>query len=270
MDDLQITAVIRCSDDIRIFDTIQSLESSKCRIVAGIVSDSRASIKQFLNERSIPFVVTPKGNPAQTTIMALNLVETDYVFLIDSDCILLNRAIDRLNNLIITEPWDIIRPNIIFEGNSFSGWLTSIQRFHQYSFAGYVYEPGLLINTKRVKSALGGYIFTKDAPFTPDGELDYRIRTIRHNLKITTDMEKTILHRELDYFINIYSHFRYGMSDANASIKLNLPLFKDFLASIPQKYATSIKKSHGIILFFAVIVCDISYVIGFLCQKIKR
>lgn len=207
----KLSILIRCSDDFRIFDLIKSIDFP-VEVVISITPNQL--IEQELKNKDIKYIITPKGNPAYTTIKGLELCQNDCVLLMDSDCVFYPETIKRYLEYLENGA-EIIRPNITFEATNFSSYLTKIAREFQYSFCGLIYEPGLLINRKAVLPHIGNYLFSKHAPFTPDGELDYRIRASNQKFQIITDEHPSIMHKSLSFSKHLYSYKRYGISEAN-------------------------------------------------------
>jgi hypothetical protein len=221
----ELTVLVRCSDDFRVFDLLGSIDFDCIDIIVGLTPNPE--IEQRLKEMMINYAISPKGNIAKTTLNALKLVKTSKVLLVDSDCVFLPNSIQRLF-LLAKEDVDIVSPIVIFEATDFSSYLTKIQRTFQYDFCKYIYEPGLLINLDLLLPKVGNYLFSEFAPFTPDGELDFRIRNYGKEIVIARDTKPTLLHRALSFTGNLKANWRYGYSDAIATKRLHHNILQDF------------------------------------------
>lgn len=256
---MKLSVLVRCSDDWRVLACLDSIDVD-CDVVVSLTPN--AGIEDAIRKRKLPYEISPKGNPAATTLAALPLIRYQRVLLVDSDCIFVPGAIYRMSEL--GKCHDIVRPKIDFENRCFSTRLTALARDFQYNYCGFVYEPGLLINLSAVLPLVGGYLFSPLAPFTPDGELDYRIRrlTTGYRLRIADDDGVTLRHAALHYRQHLYSHYRYGRSEATRMLLLRQEVLLDFLRGLKYRYGSLVSGQYQALTFFAVLGSDIVYVVS--------
>ncbi len=257
-----ISIILRCSNDLRVFDCLDSIDVA-CDIVVAMTPNKE--IQQKLELRNIRYILSPIGNPAKTTLSALPYIKYQNILLVDSDCVFSAGAINRLIDLHKNS--DIVRPRIHFVYNNFYSYLTHLCREYVNTYNNFVYEPGLLINLNTVLPEIGGYLFSELAPFTPDGELDYRLRQ-QSKLKIATDIEITLKHDALTFSKHLFSNWRYGYSDASRQKFLKQKTLKFYLKGLPYRTAKSF--SYPIGTFPIVLFNDIVYIIGFMWYFLKR
>ena len=263
---IDLTIIVRCSRDPRVIDCLDSIDSD-CEIVGALTPDG--GIERAFRERRIPAAVTRRGNPAATTNAALSLVSTPNVLLVDSDCRFLPGAIDRMRRL--AESAEIVCPSIDFRADGVWSRGTAICRHFQYTYRGYVYEPGLLLRLDRVLPTIGGYLFDAHAPFTPDGELDYRLRTsgALSRLRVATDPQTTLQHAPLSFAGHLGSYWRYGASDASRTAFLNQHVLRDFVSGLPQRYAAARSAAYHAATPPLIAICDAVYVLSMAVNHLR-
>ena len=111
-DKQHMSIVLRCSNDLRVFDCLDSIDV-ECDIVVAMTPNQE--IQKKLELREVRYVLSPVGNPAKTTLSTLPHLKFQNVLLVDSDCVFKREAISRLINL--HRDADIVRPRIHFLHN---------------------------------------------------------------------------------------------------------------------------------------------------------
>lgn len=258
---MDLSILVRCSDDMRLIRCLDSIDVL-CQVV--VTMTPNPEIQKQLEMRGIIYALSPKGNPAATTIAGLKSCHYSNVLLIDCDCIFIPGSIKRMYTL--AQSADIVRPNIEFEATDLSSYATRLARDFQYTYFGFVYEPGLLLKLDRVLPLVGGYLFTPFAPFTPDGELDYRLRqfeTIK-KLKIATDCERTLIHAALSFNKHLRSYWRYGFSEASRIMYLQQPVFFNVIAGMAYRYRIAWSRKYPFPTGILIAICDLCYITSML------
>jgi hypothetical protein len=258
---MELSILVRCSDDIRLIRCIDSIDVP-CQVVVTMTPNLK--LQEELEMREITYTLSPKGNPAATTLAGLKYCHHPNVLLIDCDCIFLPGAIKRIYTL--AQSADIVRPNIEFEVTNLSSYATRLARDFQYTYFGFIYEPGLLIKLNRVLPLIGGYLFTPFAPFTPDGELDYRLRQfeIIKELTIATDCERTLIHSALSFSQHLRSYWRYGLSEASRMVYLQQPVFFNVIAGMAYRYRMACSNKYPFPTGILIAICDFCYITSML------
>lgn len=253
---MNLSILVRCSDDPRLTACLDSIDAP-CDVVVTMTPNS--ALQKEVEKRGVPYALSPKGNPAATTMAGLHLCRHQRILLMDSDCVFLPRSIARMYQLSMDA--DIVRPRIDFKATDLSSYLTRQARNFQYMYCGYVYEPGLLIRLDRVLPLVGNYLFTRFAPFTPDGELDYRIRKagLHSILNIVTDAQTTIRHDALSFTRHLWSYWRYGFSEASRMINLNQPVLAEVVGGLPRRHRLAWLGSYPPLTGPSILACDIVY-----------
>jgi hypothetical protein len=254
---MDLSVLVRSSDDPRLKACLNSIDAP-CDIVVTLTPDPL--VEQELSRLGIRYALSPKGNPAATTLAGLGLCRFPIVLLVDSDCTFLPGAIERMYRL--AENADIVRPTIEFQVIDRSSYLTRLARDYQYTCCDYVYEPGLLVRLDRVLPYVGDYLFTPLAPFTPDGELDYRLERagLKTRLRIVTDPETTIIHAALSFRKHLYSYWRYGCSEASRMLFLKQEVLSEVLNGLIARHRLAWSELYPPLTGMIIAVCDIVYI----------
>lgn len=265
-----LSILIRCSDDFRLFDLLNQLQCSNAEdIIVSMTPNFLISKK--LEQKSIPYVITEKGNLAVTTTEGLKLCKNNYVLLLDSDCLLQEPV--TVKNFIpqnINE-YDILNLRKEFLFNNLSSFLTSKNRGFQYSYYPHVYEPGLIINKKKLHLVFGeDNIFYAEAPYTPDGVLDYLIRNhYAEQIKIRYVPNAVVLHRELGFVKHLRANMNYGWSDAIAAFSLSENILEDYFKVLLPRKIAKLCKPIDIVNIFVFLICDIVYLCSFIINTMR-
>lgn len=262
----KISIIVRCSDDWRVFECLNSIDV-ECDVVIGLTPNKQ--IEAEIIRLGYKCAMSEKGNPAATTLSALSLLKYHRVLLIDSDCVFFPGAIARLSQ--ISNDYDIVRPKIEFESTDFSSHLTSLARNFQYEYCGFVYEPGLVVNLEQTLPKVGGYLFSPYAPFTPDGELDFRIRSLSNGNgpSIGNDTATTLLHSSLSFRKHLFSYYRYGMSEVSRMVNLKQRVLCGIVFGFGFRYRNLLNGSYPFLTLPVIFVGDLVYITSILWHLFK-
>lgn len=247
---VSLSVLVRCSDDFRVLTCLDSIDEA-CDVVVSLTPNP--SLEAEISRRALPFALSARGNPAATTLAGLPLCRYQKVLLVDSDCAFAPGAIRRMASL--AESADIVRPMVHFAHHDLSTRATAIARDFQYTYCEFVYEPGLLVDLSRVLPIVGGYLFSSFAPFTPDGEFDYRVRQTA--LRIASDREVTLTHAPLSFHNHLRSYWRYGMSEASRMKRLRQPVLRELWRGLPLRYRQALSPRYPRGTAPLIAVCDV-------------
>lgn len=265
MTEMPMSVLVRSSEDLRL---VRCLESIDCNVDCVISMTPFPVMESYLTGHGFRFVLSKRGNPAATTEVGLELCRWSTVLLVDSDCVFEPGAIRRMYSLSAVA--DIVKPKIDFAYRNLSSWLTKLARDFQYTCCGFVYEPGLVVCRQRVLPLIGGYLFDSHAPFTPDGELDYRLTTLglKNKLRIVTDAETTIIHDPLSFSRHLHSYWRYGFSEASRMIFLRQNVLFQILLSLPRRHRKAWFGRYPRLTGPTIAVCDVVYLFSLVVHLI--
>jgi hypothetical protein len=114
-----------------------------------------------------------------------------------------------------------------------------------------------------------GYLFSPFAPYTPDGELDYRIRR-RRDIMIATDEAVTLVHASLSFGRHLYSYWRYGYSEAVRMRRLRQPVLKRVVAGLPLRYRQLCSGNYPLLTLPVILLSDIVYFTSMVFNGLRR
>lgn len=250
---MDMTVIFRCNADPRVFDLLKSIDEPVA-IVGAVTADP--VIEPRLQAMGFRLRLVERGNLADTTNSALEIVTTSFVLLVDSDCILCPGAIRRMYDLC--EGADIVRPQVRFAHNSVGSRLASLVREFEYGDSSHIYEPGLLLRLPSVYDAMGKPLFNSLARWTPDGEFSSRVPDT--GLRVKTDTEYSVIHDRVGFAQQLRCHFRYGLSDAACSVQNRRMSLASWLKSLPARYRRLL--CAPMLTRTAVVFCDLAYMMG--------
>lgn len=253
--EMDLTVVINCSDDLRILSTLASIDIPDVKVVSGITSNTK--IEQILNNRKIPYAVVPKGSHSATTNAGISLVKTSKFFLIDSDCVFLPGSLALVNELL--NHFLVVKGKIFFESdNSPFNRLISECRDFDNTYEKPLYKPGIGFRTD-VYQVLGKW-FDEELSSTVDAELSYRIYKTDLSVK-HLDMP-VIKHAPISLSHNIKSCIRYGYGDAQRYYYLGQNLDTSLFTYEIKRYKTLLNEK-GLKVSLFMMFNDFFYFSGY-------
>lgn len=214
--DAEISVVIICCDDERVFKAIASVDLGVPVIVSLVPN---VTLEKRLQEAGIRVVLSQRGNYSISCNRGLSAVETKYAFIIDSDCTLHSGCLDEINDLLRKSP--LARARVSFQCQPRNLLSKGIGEWHSKTnnrLPIRAYTPGLGMRLDII-SLIGGYFFDERIFWSGDSEFSYRVQ--RMGLKIAYS-EKAIVHHDTISFLHfIKSGYKLGMG-TYAQVKLGL------------------------------------------------
>lgn len=162
---------IKCADDHLIKRCLDSIDDPTVTINAAITPSPR--VEQLLDERGIPYVVTPYGNTAKTAQLAVDTAERDHVIVMDSDCYFAPGAISALREGFTEAP--VVKPQLKFFSDSYLSGLTARNRQRYYDYPGRAIGAGMGVCRSEVTERCG-YVFDPSIRWGEHMDLDYRMK----------------------------------------------------------------------------------------------
>jgi SAM-dependent methyltransferase len=169
-DGLDISIVIKCKDDFRVFDCIKSIDE-EVDVVVSLMPNK--TIQRKLEALGVRYVTSPPGNLAITSNRGIDSAKHEKVIIMDSDTTFASGCIRELYKAL--DLYNVARPKIVYQRDRkvfLSGIIGRCRAFvNEYPLT---YTPGLGIN-KTIKDRIGGRIFDEDIPWAEDDDLYQRI-----------------------------------------------------------------------------------------------
>jgi GT2 family glycosyltransferase len=214
--DGEITIVIICCDDDRVFQAIASVD----RGVPVIVSLVPNTFLEFqLREAGVQIVLSRRGNYSTSCNRGLAAVETKYAFIIDSDCVLRPGCLEEIINQLRESP--LVRAQVNFQSLSDIYLSKEIADWHSKTnnrLPIRAYTPGLGLRLD-ILTVLGGYYFDERIFWSCDSEFSYRVQRV--GLKVAYSESAIINHAAISFPHFVKSAFKLGMG-TRAQVKLGL------------------------------------------------
>ncbi len=214
--DAEITVVIICCDDERVFRTIDSVDMD-VPVIVSLVPNS--FLESRLKEAGVQIVLSKRGNYSTSCNRGLSAVETKFAFIIDSDCVLHPGCLEEITTQLRKS--QLVRAQVNFQ--SWSGIYLSkeIADWHWKTnnrLPIRAYTPGLGLRLD-ICPLLGGYFFDERIFWSCDSEFSYRVQKV--GLNVAYSEGAIISHAAISFSHFISSAFKLGMG-TRAQVKLGL------------------------------------------------
>lgn len=217
-----ITVLIRCSDDYRVLECINSIKRTSFSTPVIVSMTPNRKLKNKIGKLKITTCIVPKHNAALTNNIGLSLVKTKKVIITDSDTVFEKNTIKHLENGL--NKYDVVKPRLIFlkDVNQFFSALIADLRTFFNDNNDKMYIPGLAFNLN-IKSKIGGYYFDKRIPWGEDSEFSDRVTT--SNLKLKHIKKAVLYHPSIEIKHDLSDAFLIGLK--KTSNKDNIYAFLD-------------------------------------------
>lgn len=263
---LDISVVIRCSNDNHIFDLTKSIDE-KVEIIASITEN--AYIEKKLDEMGIKYCISPMGNLSITSNKGFYESKHDKVIITDSDTIFEKGCIKKIYNAL--ENYKCVRANLKPLSSERLKFSNLVAEEIAYVFSlPLAFTPGLAVR-KDILPKIGGFLFNDPVPFAVDADLNYRIKKASIKIKFLNDA--IIYHLPTSLKHGLKAAFRIGqgvrVSARELSKVLDEPIRKltqELKAVKPQAiYDILIKKGFQVAIY--QFIWDLFYYMGYFFQK---
>lgn len=205
---MDLTLVVVCRDDPRVFDLLDSRDTDVPTIVS-IVPNQH--LEQKLGERGVTVILSIQGNVSVSYNRGINAARTSRVFIVDCDCILNPGCLELMDRLL--DHALIARALIKFESspNAFLSQHTAKMRHsHNNRIPIPAYTPGLALR-KQVIERLGGYYFDERIFWASDSEFSRRVS--QAGIEIAYSPEAIVIHSPISLYHEMRSAFKLGMGN---------------------------------------------------------
>lgn len=211
-----LTVVIICCDDERVFDAIASVDSDFPIIVSLVPNPS---LEKRLTEIGVHLVKSQRGNYSISCNRGLDAVETDFAFILDSDCVLHSDCLTQIQAQLQKTPITRAHVNFLensqlFASNTLTQWYSDVN--NRLPIRGYT--PGLGLRLK-IKPLIGGYFFDERIFWSGDSEFSHRVKSA--GIEIAYEPSAIISHAPISFAHFLKSGYMLGMG-SHAQVKLGL------------------------------------------------
>lgn len=200
------SVAIKCADDPKIVECLDSIDDSSVAINAAITPSER--VEEILREREIPYVITEYGNIGKTAQLCVSTAEHDNVIVMDSDSIFAPNTIQLLRQALVDHP--VVKPKLRFENDgAYISKVIAASRERYNSIPDKATCPGLAIRRSEVAEACGGLIFKPQVRWTEDADFNYRLR--QNNIPVHFVPDAEIWHGPVSLSHELRCGFLYGV-----------------------------------------------------------
>lgn len=213
---LPISLVICVADDIRIQNTLESIDVF-CEVIVvmnGTTTQVKKIIQGYKNTIKYKLVVIdiPERNLSKSRNIGMETATYDKVILYDSDCVVVKGAIEKFYNLL--DQYLLVDGKVLFKTDTLQSRIISPTR--EIGIPGYALCPAIGIH-KSIKEKVGNYFFDNEIQWIEDSELNIRARKAK--IKVGIINEITCIHDNLTFKQDLKSAYRYGYGVKNAVLK---------------------------------------------------
>jgi len=211
---MDMSIVIRCWDDERVFKCVDSIDED----VEVIVSTSEnPKFQGKLAARGINYCLVPRGNLSIVSNVGFAATKYNKVLITDSDTTFEKGCIRKMHDAL--DEHRVVRAKLRFKHRAdmpFSRIVAEARDF--VNSLPVVYTPGIAVR-KDILPDIGGFLFNDPVPFAVDADLNYRIRKARISVRYLDDA--VIYHDAESLRHDINAAFRIGRGCMVSAVHLS-------------------------------------------------
>jgi hypothetical protein len=266
---LDISVVIRCSDDNHIFKCIKSIDS-QVEIIVSLTENKK--IQKKLEDMGIKYCITPKGNLSITSNAGFNVTSFNKVIITDSDTIFGKKCVEKMFNAL--NDFKCARVNLKTLWNSSLRFSNIVAKGISYVFSlPLAFTPGLAVR-KDILTEIGGFLFNEPVPFAVDADLNHRIKKAKIPIKFLKDAYlyhlPCSLKHSLKAAFRIGKGVRISVEHLNLLLKESKRYLMKSLKAVKPNAIFDILFRKGLKLFLYQLFWDLFYYIGYYYQKVNK
>ena len=267
---LDLSVIIKCGADSRVFDCISSIDCDP----EIIVSTTRSpSIERRLEEMGIPYCIAPPGNIGLTCNLGIAKSNHAKLIIMDSDATFAPGAIrllyDALDKSLVAKPQIVYQTDDTTLGNH----IVAKSRDYINRLGVRAFAPGLGLR-RELEEQIGSF-FHNGVRWAEDAELDYRLRC--HQVPIRYVPEAVIYHSPVHIKHDIRAAFRLGygkrlgVEQAGRTPEENVGLYlARFLRGEQIRFLFDVGKARGFAVAMYMTLWSLVYYSGYYAQRITK
>jgi len=266
---MDLTVVIRCCDDERVFRCIESIDEN-VEIIVSLCKNS--DLEEELKSKSIKYTIAPRGNLSKTSNRGFIEASYDKVIITDSDTWFGKNCINRVNECL--NDHKVVKPGLKFERKKDNIISELIAKARDYvNSLPLVFTPGIGVR-KDILPNIGGFLFNNPVPFAVDADLNYRIK--KSNIGICWLMDEVFIYHDSEFVKHdLKSAYRIGKG-CRRSVEI-LKNHEDFssikwneLKAVKSYHWCDIIKTKGGLVYAYQLLWDFLYWSGYFNQFFSR
>lgn len=263
---MELSVIINCKADWRVFECIQSIDED---VEVIVVLVPNLELEAALCERGIRFIHTKPGNYSLNCNLGITAASNDRIIIMDSDCVFTPGCLRRLARLL--EDYPLARARIKFLSSNSMLLSETIGRSRSAinnRIPIRAYTPGLGLQRKIVEQALNGTFFDERVFWAGDSEFSRRVST--SGLRIAYDPVAEVIHAPISITHEIRSAYLLGQGSRIQTyykLRYNYEKISDLLQKLrPKNIIRSIWNSYRIAGPggpFVVLLWNIGFYVGY-------
>lgn len=267
---MDISIVIRCAEDFRVFRCIESIDEDVDIIVS---TSSNPEFEAELIKKGIKYCLSPRKNLSKTSNIGFNHARYDKVIITDSDTVFNKGCIRQL--FLALDEYKVAKARLSFQKSSniyFSGIVADARDY--VNSKEVAFTPGLAVR-KDIVSDIGGFLFNDNVPFAVDADFNYRVQ--KRNIPVCFLKNAVVFHDAESVKHDLKAARRIGKGVAVSSISLSKKFggnsaknMRKYLKAVKIRDYPDILREKGLSVFFYQILWDILFYIGLLEGKFGR
>lgn len=265
---MDLSVVIRCGDDWRVFDCIKSIDESVEIIVA---LSENPDLQKELESLGIRYCVTPRRNLSVTSNMGIAKASFEKVVITDSDTVFEPGCIRNLYHAL--DEFSIVRARLRFTSDQSGITSRIVAEARDYvNSLRLVYTPGVAIR-KDVVAELGGFVFNDIVPYAVDADLNFRIKASKTRVKFAD--QAVLNHCAESYRHDLKAAYRIGIGCAISYLSLRkMPQFSAIkwndLKGVRLGRLPDIMIRKGVLVLAYQILWDYCYWLGYFSRRVRN
>ncbi len=166
----EASVVIRCKDDMRVFECIESIDYN---VEIVVVMNDNQELEGKLHDIGVTCRISPSGNLSVVSNIGFSQSTSDKIIITDSDTLFGKDCIHAFISGL--DEYEVVRAPLRFASTQKTFSKTIAESRDYVNSLPVVYTPGIAV-TRRLPEMIGGYLFDNAVPFGVDANLNYRIQ----------------------------------------------------------------------------------------------
>jgi hypothetical protein len=261
---LDLSVVIRCGDDNRVFDCVRSIDEYVEIIIS---TSSNPDFEKKLADAGLRYVIAPRGNLSVVSNVGFEAASKNRVLITDSDTIFEQGCIRMMYDGL--DDFKVVRARLKFRHDPKTPASRLVAECRDFvNSKPLVYTPGIAVR-KEIVQDIGGYLFNPPVPYAVDADLTYRIQQARIPVKFLP--EAVLIHDSESIRHDLKAASRIGRGcRISAGILADFPHYKGHSSKYILKLLKGVKpsdyplliKSKGLTAFCYQLLWDVFFHFG--------
>ncbi len=267
--DMEISIVIRCGDDERVFKCIDSIDEEAEIIIS---TSKNPAFQRKLEKAGIHYCISPRKNLSKISNIGFKEAKYDRVIITDSDTVFEKGCIRKLYNAL--DKHKVARAGIRFSIDKQKTLSRQVAEARDYvNSQKVVFTPGIAVR-KDILPDIGGFLFNDPVPYAVDADLNYRIQKSGNSVAwLMKDAyichSAEAIRHDLKAAYRIGKGCRISVVELRRTKQFSMIKWND-LKAVKAIQIPDIIRKKGISVALYQIIWDIAYWIGYAIQTAKR